>query len=129
VCFAACFTDSIIPCKYQIDTVHLFEPHSYLIIPKQESFKYVDFTQKDKGVDNCGINVGFPGGATDFLLLQTILAGCGAHPALCPWVLDAVSLGLKQLACEAEHSPLQSVEPKIVWRYTSTPPYAFVESC
>jgi len=55
------------PCKYQNDTVHHIEPHSYLIIPTQEDFKYVDFTRKDDGLDNCGISVGFLGGATDFL--------------------------------------------------------------
>jgi len=64
-----------------------------------------------------------------FLLLQSIQTGCGAHPAFCPWVLEAVSLGLKQLGCEPEHSPLRSAEYKNVWRYTSTPPYAFVASC
>jgi len=67
----------------------------YLIIPTHEGFKNVDFTQKDNGLDNCGINVGFLGGTTDFSLLQGIETSCGAHPAFCPWVLDAVSLGLK----------------------------------
>jgi len=117
------------PYKYQNDTVHHIEPHSYLIIPTQEGFKYVDFTQKDNGLDDCGISVGFMGGTTDFLLLQGIQTSCGDHPAFCPWVLDAVSLGLKQLGCEPEHSPLQSAESKNVWRYTSTPPYAFMASC
>lgn len=64
-----------------------------------------------------------------YLLLQSIQTGCGAHPVFCPWVLDAVSLGLKQLGCEAEHSPLQSAESKIVWRCTSTPSFAFMASC
>jgi hypothetical protein len=89
----------------------------------------VDFTQKDNRLDDCGISVGFMGGAANILLLQSIQTGCGAQSAFCPWVLDAVSLGLKQLECEAEHSPVQSAEFKNVWSYTSIPPYAFMALC
>jgi len=71
------------PCKYQNDTVHHIEPHSYLIIPTQEGFKYVNFTQKDNRLDNCRISVGFLGGATDILLLQSIQTSCGpTHPSV-----------------------------------------------
>jgi hypothetical protein len=38
-------------------------------------------------------------------------------------------LGVKQLGCEADHSPLSSAEVKNVWSYTSTPQYVFMAWC
>jgi hypothetical protein len=38
-------------------------------------------------------------------------------------------LGVKQLRCEADHSPPSSTEDKNIWSYTSTPPYAFMAWC
>jgi len=38
------------------------------------------------------------------------------------WVLGPLSLGVKWLGCEADHSPLSSAEAKNAWSYTSAPP-------
>jgi len=38
------------------------------------------------------------------------------------WVPGALSLGVKRLGCEADHSPPPSAEVKNVWSYTSSPP-------
>jgi hypothetical protein len=33
---------------------------------------------------------------------------------------------VKRLGCEADHSPPANAEFKIMWIYTSTPPYVFM---
>jgi hypothetical protein len=38
------------------------------------------------------------------------------------WVPGALSLGVKRLGREADHSPPSSFEVKNAWSYTSTPP-------
>jgi hypothetical protein len=38
------------------------------------------------------------------------------------WVPEDLSLGVKRLGREADHSPPSSAEVKNVWSYTSTPP-------
>jgi hypothetical protein len=38
------------------------------------------------------------------------------------WVPGTLSLGVKQLECEADPSPPSSAEVKNAWSYTSTPP-------
>jgi hypothetical protein len=45
------------------------------------------------------------------------------------WVLGVLSLGLKRLDREADHSPPSSAEFKNALRYTSTPQYAFKAWC
>jgi hypothetical protein len=58
-----------------------------------------------------------------------------SRPALGPtqppiqWVLGSFSPGLKQLGCEADHSPISSAKVKNVWHYTSTPQYVFMAWC
>jgi hypothetical protein len=48
------------------------------------------------------------------------------HPASYPMGTGALSLRVKQLGREAEHSPPTSVEAKKMWIYTPTPPHAFM---
>jgi hypothetical protein len=38
------------------------------------------------------------------------------------WAPEVLSLGVKQVECEADHSPPPSAKVKNVWSYTSTPP-------
>jgi hypothetical protein len=51
-----------------------------------------------------------------------------SRPALRPiqppiqWISGALSLGVKWLGYEADHSPPSSAEVKNAWIYTSTPP-------
>jgi hypothetical protein len=58
-----------------------------------------------------------------------------SRPALGPiqppiqWVPGALSLGVKWLGCEADHSPPSSAEVKTAWSYTYTPEYAFMVWC
>jgi hypothetical protein len=42
-------------------------------------------------------------------------------------LLEAISLGVKQLVREAGHSPATSAEVKKMWIYTSTAPYFVME--
>jgi hypothetical protein len=39
-----------------------------------------------------------------------------------------ISLGVKQLGHEADHSPTSSVKVKNAWSYTTIPPYIFMIS-
>jgi hypothetical protein len=45
------------------------------------------------------------------------------------WAPGALSLGVKQLEYEADHSPPSSAEVKNEWSYTSTPQYVFTAWC
>jgi hypothetical protein len=45
------------------------------------------------------------------------------------WVPGPLSLGVKQLRREADHSPPSSSKVKNAWSNTSTPPYAFMPWC
>jgi hypothetical protein len=45
------------------------------------------------------------------------------------WVLEALSLGVKWLESEVDHSSPSSAEVKNAWSYTSTPQYIFMEWC
>jgi hypothetical protein len=44
-----------------------------------------------------------------------------------PW--EALSLGVKRLGREADHSPPSTAEVKNAWNYTSTPQYVFMVWC
>jgi hypothetical protein len=48
------------------------------------------------------------------------------RPDLFQWVPGALFPGVKQLGCEADHSPPTSAEVKKTWVYTSTPPYTLM---
>jgi hypothetical protein len=69
--------------------------------------------------DNQGSRVQFPAGA-----LFTTVSRMALEPTQLPiqWVPGALSLGVKQLGHEADHSPTYSAEIKNAWSYTSTPP-------
>jgi hypothetical protein len=43
--------------------------------------------------------------------------------------LEALSLGVKWLGSEADHSPPPSAKVKNAWSYTSTPQYTFKGWC
>jgi hypothetical protein len=66
--------------------------------------------------------VWFPGGVTDFSLLQVIQAGSEADQPLIRFVLGTLSLGMKWLGHKVDHSNPPSVKVKNEWSYTSTPP-------
>jgi hypothetical protein len=63
---------------------------------------------------------------------KIFLFSTSSRPVLGPtqppiqWVLGALSLGVKRLGCEADHSVPTSAEVKNTWIYTSTPPYTFM---
>jgi hypothetical protein len=64
--------------------------------------------------------------------LGIFLFTTASRPALGPtqppirWVPVALSLGVKWLGREADHSPPSSAEVKNAWNYTSLPQYAFL---
>jgi hypothetical protein len=45
------------------------------------------------------------------------------------WVPGFLSLGVKRLGREADHSPPSSAEVKNAWSYNSTPQYVFIGWC
>jgi hypothetical protein len=58
------------------------------------------------------------------IFLFTIASRMALEPTQPPiqWVSGAFFLGVKQLGCEADHSPPSSAEVNNMWSYTSTPP-------
>jgi hypothetical protein len=81
-------------------------------------------TASGYGLDDRGSTVRFPaGGGNSFFFFST-----ASRPILGPTqppiqrVQGALSLGVKRLGREADHSPPSSAEVKNAWIYTSTPP-------
>jgi hypothetical protein len=74
------------------------------------------------GLDDQGSRVRFPVGAGIFLYTTTSRTALGPTQPPIQWVPGALSLGIKQLGHEADHSPPSSAQVKNVWSYTSTPP-------
>jgi hypothetical protein len=60
--------------------------------------------------------------AENFSLHHRVQTGFGAHPASYPMGTGALSLGVKRLGRETDHSPPSSVEVKNARSYTSIPP-------
>jgi hypothetical protein len=65
------------------------------------------------------------------IFLFTIVSRLALGPTQPPiqWVPGALSLGVKRLGYEDDHSPPPSSEVKNAWSYTSTPQYAFMAWC
>jgi hypothetical protein len=70
-----------------------------------------------------------PGRVKNFHFSMSSRPALGPTQPPFPWVLGALSPGLKQPRCEAGHSPPTSAEVKKTWVYTSTPPYVFMAQC
>jgi hypothetical protein len=61
-------------------------------------------------------------GAGNFSLYRHVQNGSGAHPASYPvGTRVSLSLGVKQVGYETDHSPPSSAEVKNAWSYTPTP--------
>jgi hypothetical protein len=73
------------------------------------------------GLDDQGFGVRVPVGQ-EFSLLHVVQTGSGDPPNL---LSNGYRL-VKRQGRDADHSPPASVEVKIMWIYTSTPPYAFM---
>jgi hypothetical protein len=67
--------------------------------------------------------------AGNFLLHHCAQTSSGAHPLSCPRDIGALSLEVRQLGHEADHSPPSSAGVKNAWSCTSTPQYAFMSWC
>jgi hypothetical protein len=68
-------------------------------------------------------------GAGIFLFALTSRSAWGSTQCPLQWVLEAVSLGVKWLGHDGDHSHLSSAEIKNGWNYNSTPPYVFMVRC
>jgi hypothetical protein len=64
-----------------------------------------------------------------FLFTAMFRLALGLTQAPIQWVAGALSLGVKQLGHEADHSPPSSAEVKNEWCYTSTPQYTYMAWC
>jgi hypothetical protein len=67
-----------------------------------------------------------PGRAKNFHFSMPSRRALGPTRPPVQWVPGALSPEVKQLGCDADHSPPTSAEVKKMWINTSTPPYAFV---
>jgi hypothetical protein len=67
-----------------------------------------------------------PGRVKNFLFSKSSRPALGSTQPPIQWEPGALSPGLKRSGREADHSPPASAEVKIMWIYTSTPPYAFM---
>jgi len=68
-------------------------------------------------------------GAGNFSLHHHVQNSSGAHPPSYLIGTRGLSLGIKGLGHEADHSPPTSVEVKNAWSYTSIPQYTFMAWC
>jgi hypothetical protein len=64
-----------------------------------------------------------------FLLMPTFRPVLGPTQPPIQWVPGVLSLGVKWLGCEADHSPPSSAEINNAWSNTSTPQYTFIAWC
>jgi hypothetical protein len=67
-----------------------------------------------------------PGRIKNFLFPTLSRPALGPAQPPIQWVPGALSLGVKQLGRDADHSPPTSAKIKKTWIYTSTPPHAFM---
>jgi hypothetical protein len=66
-----------------------------------------------------------PGKGWELFTTASILALRPTQPPI-QWVPGALSLGVKWLGCEVDHSPPSNAKVKNAWSYTSTPQYVFM---
>jgi hypothetical protein len=65
----------------------------------------------DYGLDDRAIGVRSPAGAKDFSSILCVQTGSGAHPASCTMGTGGpFPVAKEQSGCDADHSPLSSVE-------------------
>jgi hypothetical protein len=64
------------------------------------------------GLDDRGSRVRLPAGKWNFSLQHRVQNGSGTHPASCPMVPGGLSLGVKRLGREANHSLPSSAKVK-----------------
>jgi hypothetical protein len=83
----------------------------------------------DYGLDNWILGFDSQWGLGIFLFTTTSRTALGPTQPPIQWVPGALSLGVKRLGHEADHSPPSSAKVKNVWSYTSTPQYFFMAWC
>jgi hypothetical protein len=75
------------------------------------------------GLEGRGVGVRVPAEAR-FSFLHVVQTGSGAHSASYP--VGTGSSLVKRRGSEPGHSPQINAAVKNTWKYTSTPPYAFI---
>jgi hypothetical protein len=76
-------------------------------------------------LDDQGVGVPSPGGGKNFHFSMSSRPAPGSTQPPIQWVSVALSLEVKRQGHEADHWPPSSAEVKVMWIYTSTPPYTF----
>jgi hypothetical protein len=118
---------------------------THVIAPTLLKFQaHIIFLRQISSHATCGTSIEYYGhsvlrhgwpGFGSLMGLGIFLFTAASRPALEPtrppiqWLTGALSLGVKRLGREADHSPQFSAEVKIAWSYISTPQYAFMAWC
>jgi hypothetical protein len=92
-------------------------------------FNSVISTATGYGLDDGGGQRLSPGRVKNFLFSMSSGPALWSTQPPIKWVPGALSPGVKQLGCEADHSSTTRAKVKKMWIYISTPPYAFMASC
>jgi hypothetical protein len=87
-----------------------------------QSVEELSYGLDDRGFDSLqGLGI--------FLFTAVSRTALGSTQPPIQWVLGTLSLGVKRLGREVDHSLPSSAEVKNVWSYTSTPQYVFMAWC
>jgi hypothetical protein len=99
----------------------------YVLTDLLEELGYVSGIGLGYGLDDRGFESRH--GLGIFLFTTSSTPGLGPTQPPIQWVPRALSLGVKWPGREVDHSPSSSAVVNNAWRYTSTPPYTFMEWC
>jgi hypothetical protein len=96
-------------CQIKLLYILFISPFHVILLESRDSSVGIALGYR---LDDRGSRVRFPAGIGNFSLHHRVQNGSEAHPASYPMVPGTLSLGLKRLWPEADHSPPSSAEVK-----------------